>query len=116
MSIEDKKLIAIFFKASSGREPVREWLKDLVSGNRKIVGADIKTVEFGWPIGMPVCRPLGNGLYEVRSNLLDKSIARVIFCIERNTMVLLHGFIKKIQKTPQKEPSLALDRKKELYK
>ncbi len=81
MSIEDKKLIATFFKASSGREPVREWLKDLVSGNRKIVGADIKTVEFGWPIGMPVCRPLGNGLYEVRSNLLDKSIARVIFCL-----------------------------------
>lgn len=94
MSIEDKKLIATFFKSSSGKEPVREGLKDLVSSDRKIVGVDIKTVEFGWPIGMPVCRPLGNGLYEVRSNLGDKSISRIIFCIEKNTMILLHGYKK----------------------
>ena len=116
MGIEDKKLIATFYKSLSGKEPVREWLKDLVSSDRKIVGVDIKTVEFGWPIGMPVCRPLGNGLYEVRSNLGDKSIARVIFCIEKNTMILLHGFIKKTQKTPQKELELAVSRKKEIYK
>lgn len=116
MDIEDKKLVATFFKSSSGKEPVREWLKDLIPANRKVVGVDIKTVEYGWPIGMPVCKPLGQGLYEVRSNLEDKSIARVIFCIEKNLMVLLHGFIKKSQKTPQKDLELALKRKKEIYR
>jgi phage-related protein len=76
--------------------------------DRKQIGVDIKTVEFGWPIGMPVCRPLGDGLYEVRSSLARNRIARVLFYIDaRGRMVLLHGFIKKSQKTPPAEMELA---------
>jgi len=116
MKTNEKRLVATFYKAPSGKEPVREWLKSLSSGNKKIVGVDIKTVEFGWPIGMPVCKPLGKGLYEVRSTLERGDIARVIFCIEDNLLLLLHAFIKKTQKTPQKELDLALARKKEIYR
>jgi phage-related protein len=84
-----------------GGEPVREWLKGLSPDDRKRIGEDIKTVEFGWPVGMPVCRPLGGGIYEVRSGLAQNRIARVLFYIDRKTrMVLLHRFIKKTQKTP----------------
>jgi phage-related protein len=80
---------------------VREWLKGLSPDDRKRIGEDTKTVEFGWPVGMPVCRPLGGGIYEVRSGLAQNRIARVLFYIDRKTgMVLLHGFIKKTQKTP----------------
>jgi phage-related protein len=79
-----------------------------------VVGKDIQKVEFGWPIGMPYCRPLGHGLWEVRSDLTAGTIARVIFCIIAGEMVLLHGFIKKTQKTPPKEIDLALKRKREL--
>ena len=78
------------------------------------MGHDIGLVEFGWPIGMPVCRPLGDGLWEVRSNLIDGKIARVIFCVAQGRMVLLHGFIKKTQKTPKKDRDLALKRMREL--
>ena len=82
--------------------------------DRRVVGKDIQKVEFGWPIGMPYCRPLGHGLWEVRSDLTDGTIARVMFCIVAGEMVLLHGFIKKTQKTPAKEIDLALKRKREL--
>ena len=80
---------------------------NLVKKIKKIVGVDVKTVEFGWPIGMPVCKPLGNGLYEVRSNLQSNKIARIIFCIEGPEMILLHSFIKKSQKTPQNDLGIA---------
>ena len=109
-----KRLRAAFYRLSSGREPVREWLKALDAADRKVVGEDIKDVEFSWPIGMPLCRPLGNGLWEVRSDLVSGRIARVIFCIANGQMVLLHGFIKKTQKTPVGELELALKRKKEI--
>lgn len=82
--------------------------------DRKIVGEDIKDVEFSWPIGMPLCRALGQGLWEVRSALTLGRIARVLFCIHDGRMVLLHGFIKKTQKTPAAELDLALKRKKEI--
>jgi phage-related protein len=86
---------------------------ELSQTERKIIGADIKTVEFGWPIGMPTCRLMGNnGLFEVRSSLPSARIARVLFCIHNNEMVLLHGFIKKSQKTPKTELELALTRKR----
>ncbi len=98
-----KRLEARFYKLSSGKEPVREWLLKFEKEDRKKIGLDIKTVEFGWPIVMPVCKPLGRGLYEIRSNLEGGKISRVIFCIHENLMVLLHGFIKKSQKTPTKE-------------
>lgn len=108
-----KKLIVYFYKNLSGKEPVREWLLNLEREDCKTIGIDIKTVEFGWPIGMPVCKSLGKGLYEVRSTL-KTTIARTIFCIEDDLMILLHGFIKKSQKTPAKEIDLAFKRKKEV--
>lgn len=93
---------------------MRDWLQQLEQSERKIIGADIKTVEYGWPIGMPTCRPMGKGLYEVRSSLPGGKIARVLFCIFEGQMVLLHGFIKKTQKAPQQELNLALKRKSNL--
>jgi hypothetical protein len=113
MNQHSKKITVYFYKNINGKEPVRDWLLELDREDCKIIGIDIKTVEFGWPIGMPVCKPLGRGLYEVRSNLKD-NIARTIFCIEEDMMILLHGFIKKSQKTPDKEIELALKRKKEV--
>lgn len=92
--------------------PVRDWLIGLSQNAKKIIGEDIKTVEFGWPIGMPVSRPLGGGLYEVRSDLEDKTISRVIFTIYKSNMVLLHGFIKKDQKTPKSDLDTAKRRLK----
>lgn len=109
-----KRINVRFFRLKSGNEPVREWLLELPKEDKKIIGADIKLVEYGWPIGMPVCKPLGNGLYEVRSHISQKTISRVIFCIENDVMVLLHAFIKKTQKTPEKDLTLARNRRKDL--
>ncbi len=76
--------------------------------DRKRIGQDIKTVEFGWPIGMPACRPLSGGIYEVRTDLEHNRIARVLFYVDkRGRMVLLHGFMKKTQKTPDEDLQLA---------
>ena len=107
-----KRLPARFFRSNSGREPVREWLHRLPIEDRKILGEDIKDVEFSWPIGMPLVRALGGGLWEVRSSLTRGRIGRVLFCVEAKCMVLLHGFVKKTQKTPQRDIELALRRKK----
>jgi phage-related protein len=105
---EGKRIPAIFFRTEAGGEPVRDWLKTLSPDDRKRIGADIKTVEFGWPIGMPVCRPLGAGIYEVRSALAQNRIARVLFFIDKKErMVLLQGFIKKTRKTPDEDLELA---------
>ena len=107
-----KRLPAHFYRSEGGREPVREWLKGLDREDRKVVGEDIKDVEFSWPIGMPLVRSLGRELREVRSRLSRGRIARVLFCVERQRMVLLHGFIKKTQKTPRHDIDLALKRKR----
>ena len=109
-----KRLPAAFYRSPLGNEPVRDWLKGLDHADRKIVGDDIRLVEFGWPLGMPLCRALGLGLWEVRSDVTDGKIARVIFCVAQERMVLLHGFIKKSQKTPKSALDLARKRKKEL--
>jgi phage-related protein len=109
-----KKLQARFYQTASGAEPVRMWLKDLSSDDRRIVGKDIAKVEFGWPIGMPYCRALGDGLWEVRSDLSRGRIGRVFFCMADAKMVLLHAFIKKSQQTPDVELKLALRRMKEI--
>ena len=112
--MDEKILPACFYQTEAGNEPVRDWLKDLGKDGRIAIGSDIKTVEFGWPIGMPTCRPLGKGLYEVRSNLPSDRIARTIFCIHLGQMVLVHGFIKKTQKTPKQDLDLALEGKSKL--
>jgi phage-related protein len=114
MIVPQKKLAARFYENETGRKPVREWLLALSEENRRLIGKDIQKVEFGWPIGMPYCRPLGHGLWEVRSNLANSGIARVIFCILDGEMILLNGFVKKTQKTPPQEIDLALKRRKEL--
>jgi phage-related protein len=103
-------LNARFYRAASGNEPVREWLKSLVPSDRRIVGYEIGLVEDGWPVGMPVCRSLGRGLWEVRSTISNGRIARVIFTIDGATMLLLHGFVKKSQKTPKGELEAAMAR------
>ena len=84
----------------SGNEPVREWLKTLPASERRTIGEDIKTVQFGWPLGMPLVRKLAKDLWEVRVHLVDR-IARVLFTVVGHTMVLLHGFIKKSQAPPE---------------
>lgn len=112
------KLEVRFYQASLGREPVREWLKDLSKDDKRVIGQDIKTVQFGYPIGMPLTRLLvgTEGLEEVRCHISNGQIARIIFYVEDDTIFLLHGFIKKTQKTPQKELDLAIKRYKELCK
>lgn len=107
-----KRLPASFYGSDSGREPVREWLKGLELEDRKAIGEDIKDVEFSWPIGMPLVRSLGRELWEIRSSLPRGRIARVLFCVEQGRMVLLHGFIKKSQRTPQRDIELAFKRRK----
>lgn len=111
---EDKKLTVAFYRSKTGAEPVRDWLGRLPEGDRRVLGRDLRLVEMGWPVGMPLCRPLGDGLWEVRSRLGDNRIARVLFCATQGSMVLLHGFIKKTQKTPQPELDLARARQKEV--
>ena len=104
-----KMLPARFFKTASGSEPVREWLKGLDKEDSRIIGGDIRTVEYGWPIGMPVCRSIKGykDLWEVRSRISNGRIARVIFHMSGGEMILLHGFIKKTQQTPHQDLELA---------
>lgn len=114
MPVSGKRLAAYFHATAGGAEPVRDWLRGLDAVDRRAIGVDIATVEFGWPVGMPVCRALGGGLWEVRSNLSGGRIARVIFAIENDDMILLNGFIKKTRATPKPELELARSRLKEL--
>lgn len=98
-----------FFRSSAGHEPVREWLKSLTREDRRRIGEDIKTAQFGWPIGMPLIRKLEKNLWEVRTSLQDGT-SRVIFTVSGNRMILLHGFTKKFQKTPENELTTARKR------
>ncbi len=105
---QGKRVPGIFYCTEAGGEPVREWLRGLSPEDRKRIGEDVKTVEFGWPIGMPVCKPLGDGIHEVRTTLGQNRIARVLFYIDKKSrMALLHGFIKKTRKTPDEDLDLA---------
>jgi phage-related protein len=101
-----------FYRTAGGTEPVRQWLKSLRPEVRKEIGADIQQVQWTWPVGKPLVDGFGDGLFEVRSNL-DSNIYRVLFCLEGSTMVLLHGFQKKTQKTPKSDLDLARRRRKE---
>ncbi len=102
-----------FYASEAGSEPVRDWLKELSAQDRKTIGEDIKTVQFGWPLGMPLVDHIEGDIWEVRIKL-DNRIARVLFVIVNKTMILLHGFIKKNQKTPKSELDLAKKRLKAL--
>ena len=107
-----KQVRAAFFRTREGAEPVREWLRSMPKEDRRKIGVDIKTVEYGWPIGMPTCRALGQGLWEVRTKLRDRE-ARVIFFFEGANMILTHGFVKKVRRTPLADLRLARDRKRQ---
>ncbi|MBI1775679.1 MAG: type II toxin-antitoxin system RelE/ParE family toxin [Proteobacteria bacterium] len=102
-----KRVPAIFYRTEAGNEPVRDWLKAMSAEDRRRIGEDIKTAEFGWPIGMPLCRPMGAGLHEVRTVLSGNRIARVFFYIDRRQrLVLLHGMVKKTRRTMTADLSL----------
>jgi phage-related protein len=115
--MKDKNAIlsVAFYRTSLGKEPVREWLLSLDDQCKKLIGSDIKTVQYGWPLGMPLIKKVDtkNRLWEVRTNL-PNGIARVLFTVSGNTMILLHGFIKKSQKLEKKDIDLAIKRKKDL--
>jgi phage-related protein len=113
---QPKKIPAFFYQTAGGAEPVREWLKEFDDEDRRVIGEDIATVEYGWPVGMPTCRALGGDLWEVRSSLPSRREARVIFAVIEEQMALLHGFIKKTQRTPKADLDLALKRLKEIKK
>jgi len=110
----DKIVTVRFFKSSRGNEPVREWLKALSITDKKSIGEVIKTVEFSWPLGLPLVRHLSHDLWEIRLSLSGRRIVRILFCMHRQKMVLLHGFIKKSQKTPKDAIVLARTRIKQL--
>jgi phage-related protein len=109
-----KRLPAAFWRSVAGAEPVREWIKQLSKDDKYEIGTAIKTVEYGWPIGMPVCRSLGGGLWEVRVDLAQGRTARVLFCVREGRMVLLHGWMKKTRKTPLGAVALARTRMRAL--
>ncbi len=107
----EKIVTVMFFRSETGKEPVREWLKELGKRDKLIIGENIKTIEYGWPLGMPLVRKLDSDLWEVRCNLTNKEIARILFTVRNGVMVLLHGFIKKTQKTPISDLKIAKDRR-----
>jgi len=109
-----KPIPLVFWRSSAGREPVREWLNELPREDQRKIGRDIAKVQFGWPIGLPVCRPLNQGLWEVRSSLPSKREARVLFGFYNGMLIALHSFIKKRQKTPPEDLALARQRLKEV--
>ena len=102
-------LQVVFYRSEAGNEPVREWLKELPRDDKRQIGEDIKTARLGWPLGMPLIRKIDKDLWEVRTRLAD-GVARVFFTVDRDYMILLHGFVKKSQKTPQNDLKTALGR------
>jgi phage-related protein len=110
-----KKIPLIFFRTGSGTEPVREWLKELPEAERQAVGKDMLRAQWRWPVGMPLCRPMGRGLWEIRTDLPTKRAARVLLCLYREHLVA-HGFVKKTRATPDEDLALARRRQKELMR
>src|SRR5579863_1881948 len=109
-----KPIPLVFWKSAAGHEPVRDWLNGLPREDQRTIGRDIAKVQFGWPVGLPVCRPLGKGLWEVRSSLPSKREARVLFGFHEGMLIALSAFINKTQATPAGELALAQQRLKEL--
>ena len=109
-----RKIPLVFYRTSSESEPVLDWLKSLPTIDRKEVGRDMMRAQWHSPVGMPLCKPMGQELWEVRSNLESNRIARVLFCVYDGDIVALHGFIKKTQKTSPDDVALAIKRMKEI--
>jgi phage-related protein len=98
-------LRVVFYRTTAGNEPVREWLQGLAPEDRRTIGVDLWEVQEGWPLGMPLCRPLGDGLWEVRSNLQGNRIARLVFFLKRDRICVVNGFIKKTRERRRKRLS-----------
>ena len=111
---QPRKIPLIFYRSRQGSEPVRKWLKGLPEAERHAIGKDLLRAQWRWPVGMPLCRPLGNGLWEVRTDLPTKRAARVLLCLHDEHLVALHGFIKKTRAAPDDDLALARKRQKEL--
>ena len=109
---QPQKIPLYFYRTPTGSEPVREWLKGLDEAERQAIGNDLLRAR--WPVGMPLCRPMGNGLWEVRTDLPTKRTARVVLCLYREHLVALHGFIKKTRATTDEDWATARKRQKEL--
>jgi len=110
---EAKRVPLVFFRTEGGAEPVRDWLRELPVADRKTIGEGLKQLEYAWPVGMPLCRAFGKGLFELRVSLASRRIARVMICIHDDELVALHGFMKKTRITPQADLKLARKRKQE---
>ena len=111
---EPRRIEVVFYRTGGGNEPVRDWLTGLDEAKRRAIGQDLMRVQFRWPVGMPLVRPIGKGLHEVRTPLPDGTTARVMFCVHGGQIYALHGFIKKAQATPKTDMELARKRKKEV--
>jgi phage-related protein len=112
--VEARKTPLVFYRSASGSEPVRDWFKSQTPSDRHVIGQDLMRAQFRWPVGMPLCRSLGKGLWEVRCSLPGRRIARVMFCFHEGELLVLHAFLKKTQKTPDQELALAYKRMNEV--
>jgi phage-related protein len=113
---EEERVPLAFFRTAAGGESVREWLQDLPREERKKLGEGLKELEYGWPIGMPLSRPMGEGLQELRVSLESRREARVLFVVQDEQLIALHAFVKKSAKTPKADLDLARQRQRELEK
>ncbi len=111
---QPRKIPLVFYRTATGSEPVREWLKGLAEAERQAIGKDLLRAQWRWPVGMPLCRPMGSGLWEVRTDLPTKRTARVLLCLYHQHLVALHGFIKKTRATPDEDLATARKRRHEL--
>jgi len=109
-----RKIDLVFFRSDAGGEPVRDWLRSLEEAERRAIGTDLLRAQWRWPVGMRLCRPIGKGLWEVRTDLPGNRTARVLICFHYSRLVALHGFIKKTRATPEDDLTLARKRQKEL--
>ena len=109
-----RKVELVFFRNEAGTEPVRNWLKGMAEADRRAIGIDRLREQWRWPVGMPLCRPMGKGLWEVRTDLPGNRTARVLICSYQGCLVALHGFIKKTRATPEDDLALARKRQREL--
>jgi phage-related protein len=108
-----RKVLVVFYRTKAGAEVVRDWLRGLDPADRNAIGQDLMRVQYRWPVGMPLCRAMGDGLWEVRSDLPSDRIARMLFSFHQGRLLVLHGFIKKSQRTPNEDLALARKRKRE---
>jgi phage-related protein len=109
-----RKIELVFFRNDAGGQPVRDWLKGLDEAERRAIGTDLLRARWRWPVGMPLCRPMGKGLWEGRTDLSGNRTSRVLICFYRDRLVALHGFIKKTRTSPEDDLTLARKRQKEL--